>query len=375
MKALPTALLLALLAGATLAVLAAAPAAAQGCAPIACPPPSPPKPKSFQAPRVNDPNPLLGERWFVDWGRQPSAIWYRRYKRRGMNGSAAHMLKVDKQPIFRWIGRSDRNPGRVARTFLKQARTASPGSVPGITVLVHQGEKCGRGYTGGGRRMDARYRRWMRRFVRGVRRSRVIIAFEPDSLGTIKCLHWRRRVSRLRNMRYGVRLLSKLPRATVYIEGGASDWRPAREMARYLKAAGVGRVRGFMLNSTHFDTTANNIRYGLRISRMLRGKHFVINTDENGHGRLWYRRWVSRSRNVWRTVNVWCNPRNSSLGIPPTTNTAHPKVDAYLWISRPGASAGPCRNWNPHYSMRGGPSAGTFWPERALMLARRTRYQ
>ena len=41
-------------------------------------------------------------------------------------------------------------------------------------------------------------------------------------------------------------------------------------------------------------------------------------------------------------------------------------------MSRPAASAGPCRGWNPRYSMRGGPNAGTFWPTRALLLARQS---
>ncbi|MFE3685237.1 endoglucanase, partial [Streptomyces sp. NPDC059095] len=36
-----------------------------------------------------------------------------------------------------------------------------------------------------------------------------------------------------------------------------------------------------------------------------------------------------------------------------------------VWIMRPGDSDGPCR---------GGPSAGTWWPEYALGLAKRARY-
>jgi len=39
-----------------------------------------------------------------------------------------------------------------------------------------------------------------------------------------------------------------------------------------------------MLNVTHFDWTRNNIRPGLKISRLTGGKHFIISTAFNGHG-------------------------------------------------------------------------------------------
>ena len=55
-------------------------------------------------------------------------------------------------------------------------------------------------------------------------------------------------------------------------------------MARKLRRVGVAKVRGFMLNATHYDWTRNNIRYGLKLSRLVGGKHFIINTAENGRG-------------------------------------------------------------------------------------------
>ena len=362
-------------------LVAAAPASAQRIPPVF--PPDEPEPlpvpqppttvpnRDWQAVGADAPNPLLGVRFFVDWWEQPSAKWYKRYQRQGKSGSAGLMYEIASQPIFRWVGKTDRNPERNTRVFLQRAAERAPGSVPGITVLAHHGESCKRGYTGGGGKLDARYRRWFKRFVRGLGDRRAIVALEPDGLGTLKCLRGSRRLSRLRNMRFATQLLAKKPNVTTYIDAGASDWRPAREMARYLRASGVNRVRGFALNITHFDTNANNLRYGLRISRMIGGKHFVINTDENGRGRVWYRRYISRARNLWKTVNVWCNPKRSGLGTRPVA-VSHPKLDGYLWMSRPAASAGPCRGWNPRFSMRGGPKAGTFWPKRALSLARQS---
>ena len=302
-------------------LVAAAPASAQRIPPVLppgerLPTPTPvPQPpttvlnRDWQAVGADALNPLLGVRFFVDWWEQPSAKWYKRYQRQRKSGSAALMYEIASQPIFRWIGKTDRNPERNTRVFLQRAAERAPGSVPGITVLAHHGESCKRGYTGGGAKLDRRYRRWFVRFARGLGNSRAIVALEPDGLGTLKRLRGSRRLSRLRNMRFATQLLARKPNVTTYIDAGASDWRPAGEMARYLRAAGVGRVRGFALNVTHFDNDAYNLRYGMRISRMLGGKHFVINTDENGRGRVWYRRWISRARNLWRTVNVWCNPK------------------------------------------------------------------
>ncbi len=158
----------------------------------------------------------------------------------------------------------------------------------------------------------------------------MVIAFEPDSLATINCLAGSRRDDRLRLLRYGVKALSRLPRTTVYLEAGASDWEPARRTARKLRAIGIGRVGGFMLNATHQDWTAANIRHGLRISRLVGGNHFVINTAENGRGPVHY------YRANGRRITVWCNPGLRGLGPPPTTDTSHPRVDAHLWINRPG---------------------------------------
>ena len=95
----------------------------------------------------------------------------------------------------------------------------------------------------------------------------MVIAFEPDSLGTIDCLTPSRRDDRLRLLRYGVTALSKLPNAIVYLEAGASDWEAASRTAKQLRAIGIAKVQGFMLNATHYDWTSANIKHGLAISR------------------------------------------------------------------------------------------------------------
>ena len=90
-------------------------------------------------------------------------------------------------------------------------------------------------------------------------------------------------------------------------------------MAPKLRAIGVAKVRGFALNATHQDWTNRNAAYGARLSRLVGGKHFVINTSHNGNGPSHRRVWVNRRRkHLWRIENEWCNPPKAVLGERPT---------------------------------------------------------
>jgi endoglucanase len=112
---------------------------------------------------------------------------------------------------------------------------------------------------------------------------------------------------------------------------------------------------------THYDWTGESIDHGMQLSRMTGGKHFIISTSFNGRGPVHVRKWINRGKNIWRTQNVWCHPLKRGLGPAPTTATARQdKVDAYMYIGRPGYSGGSCN---------GGPlPIGSFWADRALMF-------
>jgi endoglucanase len=274
------------------------------------------------------PNPLLGVSLYVD---QESPSWrqWQSFKNSGQTAKADLIWKIAREPKNLWLGRFTRpNFQFKVQRIIEAAHNA--GQVPAFTVLRAQSVSCGPNYNGGGPAEDRRTRAWYDDLARAIGDEQVVIAFEPDSLGTIDCLGRRFRDDRLRLLRYGVDALAKLPNATIYLEAGASDWEPAKRTAKQLRAIGIAKVRGFMLNATHYDWTASNIKHGLAISRLTGGKHFVINTAENGRGPVHYR--VANGRRV----TVWCNPGMRGLGPPPTTDTAHPKVDAYLWINRPG---------------------------------------
>jgi endoglucanase len=275
-----------------------------------------------------DANPLAGMRFYND-PDSPSWHQYRAYRHAGKAHKAALVYRIAREPKSVWVGRFTRPNFRVKVRRIFEAAHAQ-GAPPILTVLRAQSTGCSSTYDGGGPAEDARTREWYRSLAHTIGFDRVVIAFEPDSLGTIDCQARSRRAARYRLLRYGVETLSRNPNATIYIEAGASDWEGAGRMAKKLRRVGIGKVRGFMLNATHYDWTRANIRFGLKVSRLVGGKHFVINTAENGRGPV-----HKRAANG-RRITVWCNPPKRGLGPPPTTNTSDSRVDAYLWINRPG---------------------------------------
>jgi endoglucanase len=293
-----------------------------------------------QNPGPRAPNPLKGQKWW-DQNTPYNQTWngYRSLLRRGRTGDAAKVKLLAESPQFRWWGQWERPVIGKLRGMFATAGDA----VPLLAIFGDQPHGCA------GSATLARYRRWIDKVARGIGRNEVVIAFEPDSLGLASC------AGKFAALRYGVRKLSRLPNATVYVEAGSADWMSPREAASKLRRVGVRRVRGFMLNATHMLTTKANIRHGVKISRLLGGKHFIINTSHNGNGQLY------RNGRI-----VWCNPPNAAAGARPTTKTAHPKVDAYMWVERPGFSNGACN---------GGPAkVGAWWERQAIQMVNRAKW-
>lgn len=235
------------------------------------------------------------------------------------------------------------------------------GAIPAVVIYELRHDRCG-GWDGGGPAAAAEYRRRIDAYARGIGTDRVVVFLEPDGLPTSYCLTPPAQRTREALVRYAVDRFAALPATSVYIDAGASDWHPAREMAAHLRRAGVAQARGFVLNVTHYDWTGNNVRYGLDIDRHLgrhRRRHFVINTAYNGRGPLLLRR-------AGRRIDVWCNPKGRALGHSFTTRTANPLVDAYFWVGGPGYSDGTCIE---HPGARpGGPAVGIWWADWALEL-------
>jgi endoglucanase len=308
-------------------------------------------------------NPLSGAQPFVDWKYGLSAIQQRRW--RHSHPRAAGMLGViASQPGVQRFGNwSGRDPGLQVAQFLDRAAVEQPGTVPELATYylveakrIHP--QC-RHYSDAGWRQAA-FHRWMQSLAQGIGNYRAIMFLEMDSLITVGCLSRHGVEVRMAELRDAINILSHLPRVVVYLDAGAADAVPARETARLLRRAGVSEIQGFFLNSTHFDWTSREIRYGEEISRMTGGKHFVVNTSENGHGPL-----VPRNR-VKYGNELHCNPRGRGLGPKPTFDTGYPNVDAFAWIATPGKSGGTCGS--------GDPPGGDYWPAMALGLVRRADF-
>ena len=310
--------------------------------------------RAGQNPGADAPNPLAGQTWWDQntqwnptWNGYRSLLPPRAARGRGQGVAAGRDAAVQ---VVRGVGATV--VGKLQGMF-EQAGD----SVPLLAVFGDEHQGCGSPgtNTSGGLGQNASYKSWIDQVARGIGSNEVVIAFEPDSLGLIECLRPSLRAPRLRALAYGVKALSKLPNATVYVEAGAPDWQDVPTMARKFRAVGVSRVRGFMLNATHHVTTAKNLRYGAKLSRAVGGKHFIVNTSHNGNGALY--------RNGH---TIWCNPPNAAAGPLPTTNTGHPKADAFMWVERPGFSNGSCN---------GGPArVGAWWEQRAIQMVERAQW-
>jgi endoglucanase len=193
------------------------------------------------------------------------------------------------------------------------------------------------------------------------------IILEPDGLGLMgarrSCLSRSQVPSRLALLSYAAQRLGSTPGMNVYIDAGSSTWLPRGRAIGYLQRAGIEHVRGFALNSTHFNRTSKELRYGDAIARAL-GTHYVVNTAENANGSLPKRFWGR-----YGSAATTCNPRNAGLGTRPTTQTGSPYADAFLWISRPGLSSNG-KAGNPQCGRAGGPGGNVFYLKHALRLAR-----
>jgi endoglucanase len=284
-------------------------------------------------------NPISGKRLYVDPNsnakRQAEAM------RRSRPQDAELVARIASQPTARWLGEWVRDVRREVDAAV--STITGSGALPVFVAYNIPGRDCGSYSAGGTRNADA-YRRWIRSFADGLRGRQALVVLEPDALPGMDCLNADGRQERLALLADAVTVL-KGQRANVYIDAGHARWKSAEEMATRLKQVNIAAADGFALNVSNYINNAANIAYGERLSRLLGGKHFIIDTSRNGLG----------------TTAEWCNPRGQALGVTPTTRTDHPLVDAFLWVKQPGESDGTCN---------GGPRAGSWWNEIAIELSR-----
>lgn len=283
-------------------------------------------------------NTLAGRRLYVD----PNSNARRQAEtlRRSRPQDAALLDRIASQPVAKWLGGWVTDVEREVRNAV--GTITGSGALPVFVAYNIPNRDCG-SYSAGGASGGDAYRKWIRAFAAGLRGRQSIVVLEPDALPGMDCLNPAGQAARIALLKDAVHAL-KASGALVYIDAGHASWQSAEKMAARLKQVDIAAADGFSLNVSNYQSNAANIAYGEKLSKLVGGKHFLIDTSRNGIG-----------------TSQWCNPRGQALGVAPTTNTGHPLVDAFLWIKQPGESDGTCG---------GGPKAGNWWTDIALELSR-----
>jgi hypothetical protein len=320
-------------------------------------------------------NPLAGRPWGVYQGSlEHSWAAYR-----AASGRERDLLaKIALRPKATWFGqwlRTERVNQNVT-DYIHNSQHGDPDTLVQMAIFAIQPwerEACTRLPTTAEKN---RYRAWVDAVARAIGGAHVALVLQPDAPFAL-CAPRGSDVP-LELMRYAAEKFSGLANTSVYIEVGAADWLrddPAKAL-RILVPAGIRSARGFALNSTHYDSTARQIRFAAAISQALdaRGipdKYAVINTAQNGAPFKGYEYDGPNFDNA-RVCAERGDARCVTLGIPPSVAVADPAwglsaadaadaaeyVDGYLWFGRP---------WLFN-------QASGWDQQRALALARTTPY-
>jgi endoglucanase len=288
------------------------------------------------------PNALGGAKLYVE-PNSSAAQTQHEWESAGRSADAAQIAKIASRPAARWFGEWS----TAAEVSAWVGAAAAAGATPVLVAYDLPWRDCGLQSAGGAKNGKA-YKHFIAEMAKGIGARRAAVIVEPDALAELDCLKPARQKTYLRLLKYAVSQLGAGAATSVYLDAGNAGWQPAATIASRLSSAGVANARGFALNVSNFDTTASERSYGEAIVAALGGgAHFVIDTSRNGRGKA--------------PDGAWCNPPGRGLGSAPSTQTGIAAIDALLWIKQPGQSDGNCN---------GGPSAGTWWPNYGLELAR-----
>lgn len=263
----------------------------------------------------------------------------------GQNGAdtaaAQTIEQISSVPTAIWLGdqisTADLKP--LLENYVAAGRAAGKTLV--FVLYAIPNRDCG-GLSAGGL-SAADYATWSQTIATALAGSHSVALVEPDSLAMLtekKCAsEVSTRPALIRST------VDKLVRAglTVYLDGGNSHWVAPKTMARLLESAGIAESRGFFTNVSNFYRVDQERAYGQNVSKLVSGKHFVVDVSRNGNG--------------WK--GTWCNPTGAAIGQHPAVTSRGSSLDALLWVKHPGDSDGTCN---------GGPKAGVWWQQYALDL-------
>ncbi|MFC7495054.1 MULTISPECIES: glycoside hydrolase family 6 protein [unclassified Nocardioides] len=241
-----------------------------------------------------------------------------------------------------WLTPEETPAGEVGPYVTRVVEAAEDaGRVPTLVVYGIPDRDCSGGFSAGGLSAD-QYGPWVQEIADAAKPGEhVAVVVEPDALASLlECGSTEKRVELIADA------VDRLAAAglTTYVDGGHSNWIEPSELAPLLEQVGVEDVRGFATNVSNFQSDDDEAAYAEELSDLLDGAHYVIDTGRNGFG----------------ATGEWCNPSGRAFGTAPSGVSDQGSLDAYVWVKPPGESDGECN---------GGPSAGDFWPERALEIA------
>lgn len=366
---------------------------------------------------------------------------------RGLEGAEqADALTLAAFPAATWLTQgSPEEVEQQARDVVTQA--AAQGQVPTLVAYNVPFRDCAQ-YSAGGATSVAEYTAWIDAVAAGIGDLPAVVLLEPDGLGIIPhyttvegTLEWCQPAEadpataadeRFAMLNHAVDAFAALPAVDVYLDATHPGWLNVGDVSDRLRKAGVDRARGFFLNTSNYQWTANAVQYGRWIAQCLETEDLVACPNQywnggpegtkiaellapwEGVGLSTLEEWsddaddpalntsginaryadlvgdtvprarfvVDTSRNgqgpwqapegVYSDAEEWCNPPGRGLGARPTTDTGDELVDAFLWIKIPGESDGRCLRGTagPEDPERGivDPPAGGWFPEQAREL-------
>lgn len=337
-------------------------------------------------------------------------------------GDAAHVAELESVARGVWFvgGTPDEVNVAVRKTMHRAAREHR---VPILVAYNLPFRDCAQ-YSGGGAIDTAAYAAWIDAFASGIGGGKAIVILEPDGLGIIPynktifgAADWCKPTvtdaagntvaapgatpaARYAQLNHAVdSLATQAPGALVYLDGTHSAWLGVSEAAYRLSQAGVARARGFFLDASNYQPTAELTRFGTWVSDCITAATagvpwaaghfdwcpsqynpatgfgldysdayaatvtagleglmggapattpFVLDTGRNGRGPFNASPYAAAPYNQpaaaigGLNAGNWCNPFGAGLGLRTTADTGVPLLDAYLWIKVPGESDGSC---------------------------------
>jgi len=255
------------------------------------------------------------------------------------------VAEIFKQPRCHWFAPPPNKRIRHIEHSVRRLMMRAHPNIIGCVIYNIPDRDCGN-YSKGGAVDNSHYLKYIEQFAKGIQGYNPIVIFEPDAL-PLAVGEWdkpptQQLLDRIALYNQCIPLLRNAG-AKVYVDIGHPRWLSPEKAAEVL-----GRLNcmfdGFSTNVSNFVPLDECIEWGSKVSALMNGLHFVIDTSRNG---------------AQDYSGDWCNPPGRRLGHLPTLKTGYQSVDAFLWVKVPGESDG---------TGNGGPNAGQFWPEYAMTL-------